>query len=139
MELVKMGEQFKKCFFPNQKELGERSEASDSERRKYKRARAIIDATFLPDPEWPNFDGNTSDITEAGIKCVTKIRLPLGAETLTTFNLPGYEQMVLISAVVVWTKRHAEYYEVGIEFTYVNEKDKQALRRYVEQNARTNK
>jgi len=103
-----------------------------ADRRRYKRIKVFLDTTLMPDAgKSTKYGANTCDINEGGLRIVSNTPVTTGIDTLTSFMLPDYENMIIAPSEVVWTETHATCYEAGIRFKHINAKDKDAIRDYV--------
>jgi len=106
------------------------------ERRKDKRADArFYTMLVLGSPKPFKQKVNACDISKRGIRITIHTATFPGDRTLTSFTLPGYSDIIITPAMVVWSQKHATCYEVGIEFKCLTEEDKTAIHTYVEQHA----
>ena len=91
------------------------------------------ESLFKLDPVW------TRDIGGNGLGLRTHAHCMVGAEVDLHFQLPGQDEPIAAKGRVVWGKledNSNHEYRVGIAFKEIEEKDRQAIMKYVEMEAR---
>jgi len=103
-----------------------------TERRAHKRVKAIF-AAILTNYESTtvSYASNSANISEGGMRVVTAKEIVPGEERLISFSLPGYDAMLSIKVVVIWQRPHINYYEAGIRFREINDRDKRLIQEYI--------
>jgi hypothetical protein len=64
----------------------------------------------------PLTEAQSIDVSRTGIKLSTPQSLPVGSALQLVLNLPGSEDKMTITGIVVWNKPSQQMFEVGIVF-----------------------
>ena len=76
---------------------------------------------------------HSKDISEGGICLITEEELAAGKMLNIQFILPENERKIQAIGKIMWCRKATEhYYESGIEFWDIADKDKEAIKRYLD-------
>ncbi len=101
------------------------------ERREHVRLNIPVLIEF-PNPEtWETERSYTQDISAAGFRFPTSVRLTIGQELALTLQLPYQEAGFQTTGEIVWIREVARiggsHYEVGVRLRWVQDIDRQRL------------
>ncbi|UCG35557.1 MAG: PilZ domain-containing protein [Candidatus Omnitrophota bacterium] len=104
------------------------------ERRKYVRFPLITNVTYKKTEEPASECGCVSrNISGEGINLYIDKRLKPGEKMELSFILPLDPIPILVEGAVVWTRERGEKgIETGIQFTQINEQDRERIIRYIQ-------
>ena len=103
------------------------------ERRHHIRASTPVIIEF-PNPATMKTERSfTQDISESGLRFPTPVKLDIGQEMPLTLHLPFQEGELHATGTVVWIREisrlGAYQYEVGMQFRWIDDPDRQRLSR----------
>jgi len=106
-----------------------------SERRKLPRVATPLLIEF-PHPETAQRERSfTQDITEAGMRFPTRVKLQIGQGLPLSLTLTGRPATLRTMGEVIWLReiaRHgAAQYEVGVRFQWIDDPDRQQLAQHL--------
>ena len=105
------------------------------ERRRFVRIQTPVLVEFTNPETMKTERSFTSDVSEAGIRFPTAVKLQIGQEIPVTLQLPLGDAAMHATGDVLWireTSRHgAPQYEVGLRFKWIEDPDRQNLSRHL--------
>lgn len=105
------------------------------ERRRYIRLGTPVLVEF-PNPETMKTERSfTEDVNETGIRFPTAVKLRVGQQVPLTIELPFNNYSMQTTGEVLWIREisrlGAAQYDVGIQFHWTEERDRQRLSRHL--------
>ena len=105
------------------------------ERRKHIRVDTPVLVEFPAPGTMKTERSYTMDVSEAGMRFPTTVKLSLGQELPLTLQLPFQDGTFHATGEVVWVReiaRHgAPQYEIGVRFQWIEDPDRQRLVRHL--------
>lgn len=103
------------------------------ERRRYIRVSTPVLIQF-PNPATMKTERSfTQDVSESGLRFPTPVKLDIGQELPLTLHLPFQDRELHATGGVVWVREisrlGAIQYEVGVQFRWIEDPDRQRLSR----------
>lgn len=109
------------------------------DRREHKRVEGFFEVFVNLNPEIPDkFYCISEDISEGGMRIRTPRPLKDRNHAILTFSLPNNPTQITAQVVVAWASTNPKedgYYESGIQFLFINDAEKKAIRSYISQHS----
>ena len=105
------------------------------ERRRYIRVETPVLVEF-PNPETLKTERSfTQDVNETGIRFPTAVRLQIGQEIALTLQLPFHDAAMHATGEILWIREvsrlGAPQYDVGVQFRWIEDPDRNKLSRHL--------
>ena len=107
------------------------------ERRRHIRVPTPVMLKF-PNPKTMKSEQSYAlDASESGLKFSTTVQFEIGQEIPLSLQLPFNDQPMHATGVVMWVREIARHgdaqYEVGVQFRWIEDPDRQRLSRHLQQ------
>ena len=104
------------------------------ERRDYVRVQVPVLIEFPHPQTWQTERSFTCDVSATGLRFPTSVKMDIGQEVALTVQLPFQQINFNATGEVVWVREIARlgtsHYEVGLQFRWIDEHDRQRLTRF---------
>ena len=105
------------------------------ERRRHIRVETPVMLQFPSPGTMKSEHSYSQDVSESGLRFPTTVKFEMGQEIPLTMQLPFNDTVMHATGAVTWVReiaRHGEtQYEVGVQFRWIEDLDRQRLNRYL--------